>query len=78
MSQQVLGNNPDRGFRFRVPGWGVVPWRRIITALAKIGYDYVLSYEHEDPVLSAEDGCVKCIDFLRLLIIRKRLEKVWW
>ena len=68
----------DRGFRFRVPGWGDVPWRRVITALAEVGYDYVLSYEHEDPILNAEDGCEKCIDFLRHLIVRKRLEKIWW
>ena len=69
---------PDRGFRFRVPGWGQVPWRRVITALAEISYDYVLSFEHEDPVLSAEDGCKKCIEFIRPLIIGKCLEKCWW
>jgi sugar phosphate isomerase/epimerase len=69
---------PDRGFRFRVPGWGDVPWRRVITSLAEVGYDYVLSYEHEDPVLSTEDGCMKCIDFLKPLVINKRIEKVWW
>jgi hypothetical protein len=23
---------PDRGFRFRVPGWGQVDWRRVMTA----------------------------------------------
>jgi sugar phosphate isomerase/epimerase len=69
---------PDRGFRFRVPGWGNVNWRRVITAMATVGYDYVLSYEHEDPVMSREDGCEKCIEFLRPLIIKKRLEQVWW
>ena len=69
---------PDRGFRFRVPGWGDVNWRRVITAMATVGYDYVLSYEHEDPVMSREDGCEKCIEFLRPLIIKKRLEQVWW
>jgi sugar phosphate isomerase/epimerase len=68
----------DRGFRFRTPGWGDVNWRRVMTALAMEGYDYVLSYEHEDPVLSPEDGCEKAIEFLRPLIIRKRLEKPWW
>jgi len=68
----------DRGFRFRVPGWGDVPWKRVLTALAEVGYDYVLSYEHEDPVMSREDGCKKCIEFLKPLVIQKRLEKVWW
>ena len=23
----------DRGFRFRIPGWGDVPWKRLITEL---------------------------------------------
>jgi sugar phosphate isomerase/epimerase len=69
---------PDRGFRFRVPGWGDVDWRRVISALAAVGYDYVLSFEHEDPVMSPEDGCEKAIAFLRPLIIKKSLTSVWW
>jgi sugar phosphate isomerase/epimerase len=69
---------PTRGFRFRVVGWGDVPWKRVMTALLEVGYDYVLSYEHEDPVMSREDGCEKCIAYLRPLIIKAPLEKVWW
>jgi sugar phosphate isomerase/epimerase len=68
----------DRGFRFRVPGWGDVNWKRIITAFVTVGYDYVLSYEHEDPVMSREDGCEKCIQFLKPLIIKAPLKEVWW
>jgi len=69
---------PTRGFRFRVVGWGDVPWKRVMTALLEVGYDYVLSYEHEDPVMSREDGCEKCIAYLKPLIIKAPLEKVWW
>ena len=69
---------PDRGFRFRVPGWGDVDWRRVISALAAVGYDNVLSFEHEDPVMSPEDGCEKAIAFLRPLIIKKPLSTTWW
>ncbi|MCS7142155.1 MAG: TIM barrel protein, partial [Candidatus Nitrosocaldus sp.] len=69
---------PTRGFRFRIPGWGQVPWKRVITAFAEVGYDYVLSYEHEDPVMSQDDGLEKTIEFLRPLIIKKRLENIWW
>jgi sugar phosphate isomerase/epimerase len=71
-------SRPDRGFRFRVVGWGDVEWKRVMTALLEIGYDYVLSYEHEDPVMSREDGCEKCISFLKPLIIKAPLEQVWW
>ena len=69
---------PDRGFRFRVPGWGDVNWRRVISALAAVGYDYVLSFEHEDPVMSPEDGCEKAIAYLRPLVIKKPLAQAWW
>ncbi|MCL6443760.1 MAG: sugar phosphate isomerase/epimerase [Alicyclobacillus sp.] len=64
----------DRGFRFRTPGWGDSNWKRIVSALVESGYDYVLSYEHEDPVMSREDGAEKCIEFLRPLMIKKRLQ----
>ncbi len=81
-SDGVLSTGPwnrrGRGVRFRVPGWGDVPWRRLITALVEVGYNYVLSYEHEDPVMSREDGCEKAISFLKPLVIKKPLEKVWW
>jgi len=63
-----------RGFRFRIPGWGSVPWKKIITELSMIGYDYVMSYEHEDVTMSREDGITKTIDFLKPLIINKPYE----
>lgn len=69
---------PDRGFRFRVPGWGDVDWRRVLSALAAVGYDRVLSFEHEDPVMSPEDGLEKAIAFLRPLLIKKPLTQAWW
>ena len=64
----------DRGFRFRIPGWGSVPWKRVISELVLVGYDYVLSYEHEDVVMSREDGMEKTINYLKPLIIKKRYE----
>ena len=67
-------NRIDRGFRFRIPGWGSVPWKRLITELRLVNYDYVLSYEHEDVVMSREDGMEKTIDFLRPLIIKGAYE----
>ena len=37
-------------WRYRVPGLGDVPWRRIIDMLHEAGYDGAVSIEHEDPV----------------------------
>ena len=36
-------------WRYRLPGFGAVDWRRYIDTLYQIGYDDVLSVEHEDP-----------------------------
>jgi len=67
-------NRIDRGFRFRIPGWGSVPWKRLLTELRLVNYDYVISYEHEDVVMSREDGMEKTIEFLRPLIIKGAYE----
>jgi sugar phosphate isomerase/epimerase len=63
-----------RGFRFRIPGWGSVPWKKVITELSMIGYDYVMSYEHEDVTMSRQDGITKTIAFLKPLLIEKPYE----
>lgn len=64
----------DRGFRFRIPGWGSVPWKKVITELSMIGYDYVMSYEHEDVTMSRNDGITKTISYLKPLLIEKPYE----
>jgi sugar phosphate isomerase/epimerase len=63
-----------RGFRFRIPGWGSVPWKKVITELSMIGYDYVMSYEHEDVTMSRQDGIEKTIAYLKPLMINKPYE----
>lgn len=57
------GSRPSCGFRFGVPGWGQVNWRRVVKAFVTVGYDYVLSCECEDPVMSREDGVEQCIEY---------------
>jgi sugar phosphate isomerase/epimerase len=39
-------------WRYRLPGYGAVDWHRYLDALIQVGYDAVLSVEHEDPVWS--------------------------
>ena len=64
----------DRAFRFRIPGWGSVPWKKVITELSMVGYDFVLSYEHEDVTMSVGDGVEKVAAFLKPLIIKAPYE----
>jgi sugar phosphate isomerase/epimerase len=71
-------NRIDRGFRFRIPGWGDIPWRRLITELQLTGYDGVLAVENEDATMSCEDGVEKAIAYLKPLIIKSPFEGRWW
>ena len=64
----------DKAFRFRIPGWGDVQWKKVITELSLVGYDYVLSYEHEDVTMSVGDGVEKVAAFLKPLIIKAPYE----
>ena len=57
----VLG---EGWWRYRIPGWGRVNWAAYLTALKEIGYEYVLSIEHEDPFFTAEAGFQKAKQFL--------------
>jgi sugar phosphate isomerase/epimerase len=48
-----LGGFGNGWWRFRAPGWGVVDWYRVITALTDAGYEGNLDIEHEDEVFAA-------------------------
>jgi len=60
----------DRSLRFRIPGWGSVDWKKIITELCMVGFEGDLNYEHEDVTMSVEDGIEKTIAHLKPLIIK--------
>lgn len=64
----------NRGFRFRIPGWGSVQWKKVMTELSMVGYDYVMSYEHEDVTMSRKDGIHKTIAYLKPLVIEEPYE----
>ena len=43
----------------RLPGLGDVDWSKFISALYGVGYDYVISIEHEDRAFERTEGLVK-------------------
>lgn len=57
----------DRSWSFRTVGYGTDEklWRDMMSALRMVGYDYVMSIEHEDGLLSVDEGLSKAIEFLR-------------
>jgi sugar phosphate isomerase/epimerase len=42
------------------------------------GYDYTLSIEHEDSLLSPEEGLSKAATFLNGLVIKEKAAAAWW
>jgi Sugar phosphate isomerases/epimerases len=43
----------------RLPGLGEVRWDRFVSALYRVGYDHVVSIEHEDRSFEGTDALVK-------------------
>ncbi|HZT73641.1 MAG TPA: sugar phosphate isomerase/epimerase [Terriglobales bacterium] len=70
----------QRGWIFRTVGYGhgAAWWAEFISELRLIGYDDVLSIEHEDSLMSVEEGLGKAVAFLQSLVIREPRPKVWW
>jgi sugar phosphate isomerase/epimerase len=69
-----------RGWIFRTCGYGhgAEWWKEFVSTLRMYGYDDVLSIEHEDSLLSAEEGLTKAAAFLSELVIRERPGAAWW
>ncbi len=74
------GDEINRSWIFRSCGFGTdaVLWKDMISMLAKVGYDGALSIEHEDSLMSVEDGLGKAIDFLKEMIIKEKPKGMWW
>ena len=69
-----------RSWIFRTCGYGhgAEWWSEFISTLRMFGYDSVLSIEHEDSLLSAEEGLTKAANFLNEIVIRERPSAAWW
>ena len=69
----------DRSWIFRTVGYGNGDWKKIISALAAVGYDGAVSIEHEDSLMPPEEGLIKAIRFLQEIIIREaNTAEAWW
>jgi sugar phosphate isomerase/epimerase len=50
--RQLSATTRQNWWHYRLPGYGHVDWYRYLDTLYQVGYDAVLSVEHEDPVWS--------------------------
>ena len=70
----------NRSWIFRTVGYGHSNqwWTEFISTLRMYGYDYVLSIEHEDSLMSADEGLTKAASFLNNIMIKESLGQAWW
>lgn len=70
----------ERSWIFRTVGYGndASVWKAIVSALRVIGYDDVLSIEHEDSLMSGAEGLKKAIAFLKDVVIREPAGEAYW
>ena len=70
----------DRGWIFRTCGYGhgAEWWKEFVSTLRMFGYDNVLSIEHEDSLLSPEEGLTKAAQFLNEIVLKEQPIAAWW
>jgi sugar phosphate isomerase/epimerase len=70
----------NRGWIFRTCGYGhgAEWWKEFVSTLRMYGYDNVLSIEHEDSLMSPEEGLTKAANFLNEVIIQQQPTAAWW
>jgi sugar phosphate isomerase/epimerase len=74
------GDLANRSWTFRTVGYGhdQFTWRSLVSALRLVGYDYVLSIEHEDPMLSIDEGFSRAVSFLQDVLLTEQPSAMYW
>lgn len=70
----------ERSWTFRSIGYGhdTKTWRDMLSALRTIGYDFVISIEHEDALMSCEEGLSKSIQTLKDAVMTESAGEMYW
>jgi sugar phosphate isomerase/epimerase len=70
----------DRSWIFRTVGYGndALVWKDIVSNLRLVGYDHVISIEHEDSVMSPDEGLRKAVAFLRDVLVSEPRGDAYW
>lgn len=62
----------NRSWVFRAVGYGnaLAYWKDIVSALRLVGYDKVMSIEHEDSLMTIDEGLAKAVEALKQIIMK--------
>jgi sugar phosphate isomerase/epimerase len=71
---------PHRSWTFRSIGYGhdTQTWKEITSALRMVGYDHVISIEHEDALMSLDEGLSKGIAVLKDAVMFEKPGQMFW
>jgi len=74
------GDEINRSWIFRSVGYGhgQQMWKDIVSNLRMVGYDDVMSIEHEDSLMSVNEGLMKAISFLKEVMTFENRGGMWW
>ncbi|MES1043557.1 sugar phosphate isomerase/epimerase [Heyndrickxia oleronia] len=70
----------DRAWYFRTVGFGhdLKTWADIVSTLRLMNYDYVISIEHEDGLMSINEGFTKAVENLKPILVKDSITEMWW
>lgn len=77
---QSYGDIANRSWVFRSVGYGhgVEWWKEFVSVLRTYGYDFVLSIEHEDGLMSPMEGLRKALSVLQQAVIQESAGPMFW
>ena len=70
----------ERSWLFRSVGYGhgETHWKKVVSTLRMVGYDDVLSIEHEDSLTSSREGLEKAVDVLERAVFETTPGDAYW
>lgn len=80
LDTKLYTDEKHRSWIFRTVGFGhdLEFWRALMSELRLAGYDGAISIEHEDSLLSINEGFLRAVAFLKEAIIREQPAEAWW
>jgi sugar phosphate isomerase/epimerase len=80
LDTKPYADEANRSWIFRTVGYGhdLKFWKDLVSNLRLVGYDYVLSMEHEDSLMSLREGLEKGVGALRDLVLTDERGKPWF
>lgn len=80
MDMQPYGEVQTRAWTFRSVGCGhsLTEWNDMMSALRIYNYNYVVSIEHEDPIMSIDEGFERAVTNLKSVLISDTPSQIWW